>query len=262
MFRLVKNGNLCYYKIDSFENTGLVKHCFTTKHGGVSSGCYESLNLRMNCDDNKDNIYANYCIICNELGIDVNSLVLSKQVHKTDVIDVTSADKGNGIVFENKYQSADALVTNEKNVPLVTFFADCVPVFLLDTKKQVLALIHSGWRGTANGIAALTAEHMMKHYGSSAEDIIAAIGPSIRKCHFEVGEEVAVEFDERFIDRAKEKPYVDLQGCITEQLINVGVKRENITDSGICTCCRSDEFYSHRTKGGKRGTMAAIAMLI
>ena len=262
MFRLVKNGNLCYYKIDSFENSGLVKHCFTTKHGGVSGGCYESLNLRMNCDDNKDNIFENYRIVCNELGIDVNSLVLSKQVHKTDIIDVTSADKGNGIVFENKFQSADALVTNEKNVPLVTFFADCVPVFLLDTKKNVLALVHSGWRGTANAIAALTAEHMIKHYGSSAEDIIAAIGPSIRKCHFEVGEEVAAEFDERFVDRTKEKPYVDLQGCIIEQLINIGIKRENITDSEICTCCRCGEFYSHRTTGNNRGTMAAIAMLI
>ncbi|MBS7299157.1 MAG: peptidoglycan editing factor PgeF [Eubacteriales bacterium] len=262
MFRLVKNGNLCYYTIDAFENTGLVKHCFTTKHGGVSEGCYESLNLRMNCDDSEENIHENYRIICNELGIDVNSLVLSKQVHKTDIAGVTSADKGNGFVFENKFESADALVTNEKNVPLVTFFADCVPVFLLDTKKEVLALVHSGWRGTANGISALTVQHMIEHYGSTAEDIIAAIGPSIRKCHFEVGDEVAAEFDERFVDRAKEKPYVDLQGCIIEQLIGCGVKRENITDSGICTCCRCDEFYSHRTTGNERGTMAAIAMLV
>lgn len=262
MFRLVKKGDLCYYKIDAFEETGMVRHCFTTKHGGVSKGCYESLNLRMNCDDNKDNIYENYRIICNELGIDEKKLVLSKQVHKTDIADVTLADCGNGIVFDNKYRSADALVTNESNVPLVTFFADCVPVFMLDVKKKVLALVHSGWRGTAGGISALTVKHMMEKYRSLPEDIIVAIGPSIRKCHFEVGEEVAMEFDERFVDRFGEKPHIDLQGCITEQLVTVGVKKENITDSGICTCCRNDEFYSHRTTGDKRGTMAAIAMLV
>lgn len=261
MFRLVNKGNLCYYVIDAFEATGLVKHCFTTKHGGVSKGCYESLNLRMSSDDKKENVHENYRIICSELWIDENKLVLSKQVHKKDIIDVTSEDLGNGIAFENKFQSADALVTNESNVPLVTFFADCVPVFLLDAKKKVLALVHSGWRGTAGGISALTVKHMINEYQSSPEDILAAIGPSIRKCHFEVGEEVASEFDERFVDRSKEKPYVDLQGCIKEQLIAVGVKEENITDSGICTCCRSDEFYSHRTTGDNRGTMAAIAML-
>ncbi len=262
MFTLVKKGNLCYYTIDAFEKTGIVKHCFTTKHGGVSKGCYESLNLRINSDDSKENILKNYRIICQELGIDEKRLVLSKQVHKTDIIDITAADCGNGIVYDNKFESADALVTNEKNVPLVTFFADCVPVFLLDTKRQVLALVHSGWRGTVSEIASLTVQHMIKRYGSFSEDIIAAIGPSIRKCHFEVGEEVAAEFDGEFVDRSREKPHIDLQRCIINQLILSGIKEENITDSGICTCCKSDEFYSHRTTGNARGNMAAIAMLV
>lgn len=262
MFSLVKKGKLCYYIIDEFEKTGMVKHCFTTKHGGVSKGCCESLNLRMSSDDSRDNILKNYGIICDAIGIDSEKLVLSKQVHKTDIVDVTSADLGNGILYENKFQSADALVTNEKNVPLVTFFADCVPIFLLDTDKRVLALVHSGWRGTVSKIGALTVRHMIEKYGSLPEDIIAAIGPSIHQCHFEVGEEVASEFDARFVDRNGSKPHVDLQGCIIKQLNDVGISPDRIIESGICTCCKSDEFYSHRVMGDKRGTMAAIAMLV
>ncbi|MBQ7793564.1 MAG: peptidoglycan editing factor PgeF [Clostridia bacterium] len=262
MFTLVKNDDLCYYKIDSFENSGIVRHGFTTKYGGVSKGCFESMNLRINSDDSIENVRCNYEIIAKELGMDVKRLVLSKQVHKTDIVDVTSLDAGNGLWYDNKFESADALVTNEKNLPLVTFFADCVPVFLLDTKKEVLALAHSGWRGTVGKIAALTVRHMCDKYGSCAEDILAGIGPSIRQCCFEVGEEVAEHFSKEFVDRCKAKPHIDLQGAIAAQLEAVGVKRENITDSGICTCCRSDEFYSHRVMGNQRGTMAALAMLI
>lgn len=264
MFTLVKNGSLWYYTIDSFTETGMVKHCFTTKYGGVSEGCFASMNLRVNSKDKRENVLKNYEIISAALGIDADKLVLSKQVHKTDIVDVTSADFGNGLMRENKFESADALVTNEKNVPLVTFYADCVPVFLLDRKKGVLALVHSGWRGTVDKISALTVQHMIKNYGSEPENIIAAVGPSVRQCHFEVGEEVADEFCREFaefVDDSGVKPHVDLQGCVIKQLTDEGVLRENITDSGICTCCRCDEFYSHRITGDNRGTMAAIAML-
>lgn len=259
MFRLVKSGELWYYTIEEFDNTGLVKTCFTTKLGGVSKNEYESLNLRINSDDSRENILKNYDIICDELGLKKEELVLSHQVHKTDICDVGHNDLGNGIIRANKFDSADALVTAESGVPLVTFYADCVPVYLLDKRQKVLALIHSGWRGTVQKISEKTVQHMIDKYSSKPEDIISAIGPSIRKCHFEVGEEVACEFDERFVLRDKEKPYVDLQGAIESQLQNIGVS--NITDSKICTCCNADIFYSHRTVGNKRGTMAAIAVL-
>ena len=265
MFSLVKNGDLWYYQIDEFSKTQMVRHCFTTRNGGVSSGAYESMNLRVNCDDSKDNIMKNYGIICDEIGVDIKSLVLSKQVHKTDIIDVDSSLCGNGLFFENRFESADALVTAEKGVTLVTFYADCVPVFLLDRRKGVLALIHSGWKGTASGINALTAEHMIKKYSSNPEDIIAAIGPSIQECHFEVGDEVAEIFRDKFgsscVKSYGEKQHVNLQKCIRAQLTKSGIDKKNITDSGICTYC-SDLFYSHRRMGNERGTMAAIACLI
>ncbi len=262
MFRLVKNGNLCYYKIDSFEESGIVRAMFTTRHGGVSEGCWESMNLRINSGDKIENVRRNYEIIAKELLTDSKRFVLSKQVHKTDIKDVTEEHIGNGLWRDNAFESADALVTNVKNLPLVTFFADCVSVFLLDKKQEVLALVHSGWRGTADRISALTVEHMRDKYGSNPSNIIAAIGPSIRQCCFEVGEEVAEHFDEGFIDRTQNKPHVDLQGTIFSQLLSVGLRSENITDSGICTVCKSDEFYSHRVMGNERGTMAAIAVLV
>lgn len=260
MFRLVTNGALQYYTIDSFSAAGRVKHCFTTRRGGVSRGCFDSMNLRVSCADERKNVLENYDIICREMGIDKSRLVLSKQVHRTDIADVTSADFGNGLMRENAFESADALVTDEPGVPIVTFYADCVPVFLLDKAKGVIALVHSGWKGTAANIAALTAEHMKKEYLCRAENIIAAIGPSIRSCHFEVGEEVASQFDDKYIIGGFEKPHIDLQACIKDGLEGVGVAE--ITDSEICTYCNSDMFYSHRKTGDSRGCMAAIMQLV
>ena len=266
MFRLVKNGDLWYYTIESFERTGLVKHCFTTRRGGVSKNEYESMNLRINCGDSRENIMENYGIICRELGIDMKSVVLSKQVHGVEIADVGKEDCGNGLLRENKFESADALVTAERGVTLVTFYADCVPVFLLDRRQGVLALIHSGWKGTAARISALTAEHMAAAYGSKKEDILAAVGPSIRACHFEVGGEVAEIFLKEFgagsIVYGYNKPHVDLQRCVVSQLAECGIKPDNITDSGICTYCNSSLFYSHRKTGARRGTMAAFAQLV
>lgn len=265
MFTLVKNGDLCYYKVDTFEKTGMLTHCFTTKLGGVSGGGYESLNLRLSSGDTIDNVLKNYDIICRELGINRDDLVLSRQVHETNIIDVTSNDKGNGIAYENKFISADALVTNEKNVPLATFYADCVPVYLLDKVKGVIALVHSGWKGTIGRISEKTVLHMKERYSSETKDIIAAIGPSIRVCHYEVSTDLAERFIREFGDDAVEfinsKPHLDLQYCVKKQLTDIGIYQDAITDSGICTYCNKDLFYSHRHLGNVRGNMAAIAML-
>lgn len=261
MFRLVENNGVPYYIAEELERTGLCAHGFTTRAGGVSGGDFESLNLRLSCGDSRENIIKNYELIAGALGIPVQKLILSKQVHRTDVREVGTADCGNGLFRENRFDSADALMTNESGAALVVFSADCVPVLFLDKKRRVIAAAHSGWRGTCGNIAAKTVVAMGERYGSAPEDIICAIGASIRQCCFEVGEEVAAEFDEKFIDRSGEKPHIDLQGNIAESLCGVGVKRENIVDSGICTCCRPDEFYSHRRVGDRRGAMAAILML-
>ncbi|MDD6736121.1 MAG: peptidoglycan editing factor PgeF [Clostridiales bacterium] len=264
MFRLKKNGELQYYVIDEFENTGLVKHCFTTRCGGVSKNEYESMNLRLNCDDSRENILTNYRIICDEIGVNYKDLVLSNQVHEDKICTVGRSDCGNGIVKPQKFESADALITNEEHVPIAVFGADCVPIYFLDTAKRAIGLAHSGWKGTAARIGAKTALKMVKDFHSKPEHILAAIGPSIRLCHFEVGDEVAEIFREIFGDDALEKHkkyHVNMQKAISIQLQEIGIPKENIIDSGLCTYCKDELFFSHRRTGGRRGVMAAIMEL-
>ena len=264
MFRLVKNKNLWYYIIDEFEKTGHVKHCFTTRKGGVSENEYESLNLRMNCDDKKENILKNYDIICSELGINYKNLVFSNQVHEDNVIDVKKEHMGNGIIRENEFLSADGLVCSKAGIPLVTFYADCVPIYFLDTKNKVIALSHSGWKGTVKNIAQKTVNKMINDYNSKSENILCAIGPSICEEHFEVGDEVFEAFyplKESVYKKYGEKYHINLQKTIFNQLKNSGIPEKNIILSNICTYCNSDLLFSHRKTNGKRGVLAAIMEL-
>ena len=261
MFEFQKHGNLEYYTIDSFLKD--TKHCFTTRRGGVSKDEFSSMNLRFNCNDSRENVLKNFEIICNEIDIDYKRLILSHQVHEDKVVPVTSADCGNGIVYPNRFESADALICGEKNVPIATFFADCVPIFFLDPKNKVIALAHSGWKGTVKNIAAKTVDAFEKLYNSRTEDILCAIGPSIGVCCFEVGDEVSDVFFDKFGDSVLEKHadrwHVNLQKAIELELRNAGAV--HIDTANICTACNSNLLFSHRKTNGRRGNMAAIAEL-
>lgn len=264
MFSLKENGELKYYIIDEFEKTGLVKHCFTTRCGGVSENEYKSLNLRMNCDDKKENILKNYKIICDEIDVNFENLVFSNQVHCDTIYTVGKEDMGNGITKPQKFDGADGLITNVPGVPLIVFAADCVPVFFLDKKRRVIALVHSGWKGTVAGISEKCVKKMQAEFGSEPEDILAAIGPSIGVCHFEVGDEVAEVFREKFgesVLEKHEKYHVNMQKAIENGLVQNGILPENIINANICTYCNSDLLFSHRKTNGKRGVLAAIMEL-
>ncbi len=265
MFRLIDNNGLMYYKIDSFEETGLVKHCFTTRYGGVSRNEYAQLNLRFHCSDDRENVLKNFEIICDEIGVDYKKLVLSKQVHEDIIYDVTAEDTGNGITKPNKLESADGLICAEPGIPLVTFYADCVPLLFLDKKERVIAMSHSGWKGTVKNIAAKTIYKMINDYNSKKENILCAIGPSICVDCFEVGGEVAEIFADMKcgeVVKYRDKYHVDLQKTIKNQLLECGVENDSITDSGICTFENSELLFSHRKTNGKRGNMAAVMQLI
>ena len=266
MFKLNRKNGVSYYTITSFEETGLVRHGFSTREGGVSKGCYSSMNLRFHCDDTHENVLTNYKIIADTLGIDYKRLVLSKQVHEDVIHTVTEDDIGNGIVIENKFESVDALITDKKDIPIVTLFADCVPLFFLDKRQGVIALAHSGWKGTVKRIGQKTVEKMKKDYGSRVEDILAAIGPSIQECHFEVGDDVAEIFIKEFGSgtavKYGERYHVNMQRAIEKQFIESGIPRENIDNCGICTYCNSDLLFSHRKTNGKRGNLGAFIELI
>lgn len=259
--RHTKDG-LTYYTIPSFDATGLVRHCFTTRYGGVSKGETSSMNLGFNTNDTRENVLQNYDIIGSEIGIDAQRLVFSDQTHHDKVRIITSADCGKGISCESDIVSTDAFVCAEPNVPFITFYADCVPLYFLDPIKKVAALAHSGWRGTVKQIGSKTIDVMKNEFGCDPQDILVGIGPSIGQCHFEVDCEVAKLVDQEFVIKKDDKYYIDLWGVIMKQLALSGIKDENITLANICTYCNNDEFFSHRITGDKRGKLGAIMQLI
>lgn len=265
MFRLVNRNGVPIYIIDEFERTGLVRCCFSTRGGGVSGGIYESMNLRMHSEDTRENLYENFRCFFSAAQMNMENSVFSDQQHNDVIHTVTAADRGKGIVRESDITNVDGLITTERGIPLVTFYADCVPVYLFDPEKRVICVCHSGWKGTVKRISAKAVMKMCAEYGSSPENILAAIGPSIRVCHFEVGDDVADIFRNEFgseVLEKHEKYHVDMQKAIKIQLSEQGLSEVNIIDSGICTYCNSDTLFSHRKTQGRRGNMAAAIQLI
>ena len=245
-----------------------VSHCFSTRIGGVSSGECSSLNLGLNKNDSRENVVENFNRICNAIGADSANTVLSNQVHGTVIQSVSEEDRGQGLFRSNDNIECDGLMTDKSKVLLTTFYADCVPLLFYDTKRQVIAASHSGWRGTAKNIAGGTVEKMIDEYGSQPENVIAAIGPSICKCCFEVGEEVYESFTDTIkwsVDFCHKNSHgkwmIDLQGIIKRQLILSWVPDRNICDGSICTRCNTDYFYSYRGENGKTGSLAALIQL-
>lgn len=268
MFRRHQLGSLVYYIIPSFEETGLVRHCFTTKKGGVSKGEHSSLNLGLSRNDLRENVIKNFNIICNAIDINPKNLVLSDQVHNDRIYHVKKDDAGKGLWIKGDIKEVDALVTNIPNLALTTFFADCVPLYFLDPIEKVIAVAHAGWRGTVLKIGKKTVKEMVDVYGCSAKNILVAIGPSIGQCCYEVGKEVIEEFEEAFEQSVfsyqihSGKGYVDLWKANKMALLEAGIVENNITESGLCTMCNKEEFFSHRGHNGKRGNLAAILQLI
>lgn len=147
-------------------------------------------------------------------------------------------------------------------------FADCVPVYFYDPVKKVVGMAHSGWRGTVKEIAGKMVERMVSDYGCDVRDIVAGIGPSIGMCCFEVDEDVFYDFtdltylgDGWYYEKENGHYDIDLWRVIWCTLTNRGVLPENITISGICTCCNHDVLFSHRATKGRRGTMAGVISL-
>jgi len=267
---MVDKNQIRYIQFDSFRKyEKILTHCFTTRNFGVSTDEYSSLNMGFKTDDKRENVLENFKRVTDALGISIDNIVLSDQVHDTKIKVVDESDRGKGITRESDIRGYDGLMTNARGVALVTFYADCVPVFLFDPKKKAIALVHSGWRGTVGKIADNAVKMMNEVYGCDCSDILAAIGPSIGKCCFETGDEVYREFSDKMDWSGKyceKKPdgkwNIGLQGIIKETLVRAGVPEGNITVSNICTMCNRDLFFSHRGDKGRTGRMAAIMQLL
>ncbi|TCT16987.1 hypothetical protein EDC18_101283 [Natranaerovirga pectinivora] len=265
-----KEKDLLYVTFPAFDKTGLVAHCFTTKLGGVSEGYFSTLNLGFNRGDANNNVEQNYKLVCDAIDIDYNKLVFSHQVHEDKIYVVSSSDAGKGGIHGTDIKNMDALITNAINIPLVTLYADCVPIFLLDPVKKAIGIAHAGWRGTVKHIGKKTVQKMIETYQSNPKDILAGIAPSIGFCCFEVSEDVAEEFKKKFTkeqckeiieEKSNNKYMVDLWKANKFTLLEAGLEEDNITVTDLCTKCNSDIFFSHRATDGKRGSLAAIMAL-
>lgn len=261
---------LAYLTFNCLSDIPYIKHAFSTRLGGVSTGEFNSLNMSFNRGDSDENVTENYKRLCRAVGVEYESLVASAQDHHTFIRKVTAADRGIGIFRPRDMSSVDGMITNEKGVTLVTYFADCTPVLLVDTKNKVIGSAHSGWRGTVECIAGKIIKSMSEEYGTEAKDIIATIGPTIGKCCYEVDKPVAQRFMEidgtdplKFVfDIGKGKYMIDLAETNKQILISAGVNPANITVSDVCTKCNCDLVWSHRATGGKRGGMCALLELV
>lgn len=259
----------CYFTFPALEETGLCRHAFSTRLGGVSRGQYASLSLSFFMGDEREAVYENFRRICGAIGVDEEKLVFGCQTHSANVRVVTAADAGKGILRQRDYTDVDGLVTNVPGLPLCTLYADCVPLLFLDPVKGVVGCSHAGWRGTAAAIGRRTVEVMQETYGSRPADILACIAPSIGPCCYEVDEPLRAAFSsipdvspEGLLQPKGEGKYMlNLWETNRRVLLAAGLLPEHITVAGICTCCHADIFHSHRATGGHRGSLAAIIAL-
>lgn len=259
-----------YLEYPMLKDTGIVRHGFSTRLGGVSEGYYASMNLSFDRGDKKEAVAENFRRIGEALGVRCEDMVLSRQTHTTNVRIVTDADRGKGITRERDYTDVDGLVTNVPGICLVTSYADCVPLFFVDPVKKVIGLSHSGWRGTVGKIGRKTVELMHERFGSDPADILAAVGPSVCMDCYEVSGDVIEKFkeafpencwDQLFYEKPDGKYQLDLWKANELIFQESGILPEHIAVTNICTHCNSDILYSHRAAGDKRGNLCAFLAL-
>ena len=255
-----------YYTFPAFDAFSFVRHGFSTRIGGVSEGIYQSMNLSFTRGDKEEHVRENFERFCAAVGVDSKGAVVSAQEHHTVIYNATSQDCGRGVYRERGYHDIDGLLTDEPNVVLFTQYADCVPLFFLDPVRRVVGTSHAGWRGTVTQIGAVTVERMCRDYGCRREDILAAIGPSIGPCCFEVDEPVYREFKALsascFAKQTEQKVWIDLWKTNRNILRDAGIAEDHITVTDLCTKCHPDVFWSHRVTGGERGSLAGCISLI
>jgi len=283
------NAEMTYFTFENIEKTGIVDHFFSTRKGGVSKGYLATLNFSCPQGDSRENVEENFRRAAAHMGMAASDIVCSQQTHTTNVRKVTAADKGKGVVCERDYTDIDGLITNERGIILATFYADCVPLFIVDPVNKAIGLSHSGWRGTVGRMGKVTLDRMAAEYGTKPACVQVAIAPSICQNCYEVSEDVADAFANTFIQENKmaEEYLVRYAHSVTQEAIDkclfykkengkyqlnlwyanyrvfrdAGVPDENIEITDVCTCCNPDLLFSHRASKGRRGNQGAFLML-
>ncbi len=256
-----KGASLQYLTIPQWSKWG-IKAAFSTRELGVSQKPYSSLNLALHVGDAPEAVLENRKIFLSTLGHVPENCVVGNQVHGTKIVSVTEQERGRGM-FElaSAIPECDGMVTTE-SIGLMCFFADCVPIYFFNPRIGMTGLAHAGWKGTAHRIIRKVVEQM-KQAGGLVQDCHAAIGPCIGPCCYDVGEDIAEVFREKFNDVScltntrSQKYKLDLVKANQRVLEEEGFRPENIVVADLCTSCHPEYYYSYR-RDGNTGRMAAF----
>ena len=274
-----------WFSFPILDQFPFIVNAFSTRSGGVSKGDAGTMNLslarevamNMNLTEEKcrADFIENHKRLGEAVGYPYESLVLSNQTHTDNIRVLQEIDRGNGITRPNEFMDVDGMMTDITGQALMTFYADCVPLLLVDPVHKAIANVHSGWRGTIKGIGSRAVRMMHEVYGSNPRDLVAAIGPSICMDCFEVSKDVADAFLDRYepalhpklvrrgrlTETGEQKYQVSLQLACMENFLMAGMRRDHISLPDLCTACNVEHLFSHRASRGKRGNLGAVLML-
>jgi len=246
-------------------NSNAIKHAVTTRVGGVSRGIHQSMNLSFKVGDDSVNIEENRTLLSKVVGMDLNRIGYVNQVHSDRVLKLdANFTPENGSLGE-----ADGIISNEKNIPIMIMVADCLPVMFYDPIHKAIGLAHAGWRGTVSHVAVKTLLAMGEAYGTKAAEVRAVLGPCIGACCYEVGKDVEKEFTNLFpwgnevLEKSgKEHWKLDVSEANARQLLEIGVRDENLIRSRLCTIQNIDLFYSYRAEASPEKPTGRFGVLM
>jgi purine-nucleoside/S-methyl-5'-thioadenosine phosphorylase / adenosine deaminase len=305
-FQIVSRQGLAWLECRKLSRLGWVLHAFSTRQGGSGAGLPEGLNLGFTASDQRELVLENRRFFFTQLGAEHFALASLRQVHSAQIHqviwgagqnlqycpgEVSARDGPAGRTDAAPRPAGDALITDQPGILLSVLVADCLPVLLVDPQHRVLAAIHAGWRGTLARIVEKTPSEMQRLFRSRPESLLAVLGPSIRACCYEVGEEVVEAFQrsfaraQNFLAKPQRSPgeskqgvaaaradlqasgqtltsvpatHLDLVAAAREQLLSAGLLPAHMHVADFCTACRTDLFFSHRKEGSGAGRAMAV----
>ncbi|NMD69423.1 peptidoglycan editing factor PgeF [Bacillus sp. DNRA2] len=240
---------------------------FTTKHGGVSTAPFASLNFGFHVGDNPEKVCENRSSLAAQINFPLQQWVCAEQTHETNIRKVTKADCGKGaLAYDDAFKKTDGFYTTESGILLTLAYADCVPLYFFAPKQRVIGVAHAGWKGTVAGIAIDMISMLQTNEWINPDEVEVVIGPSICGNCYIVDEPVIAHLQNK-LEAVEEKPYnligdnqyqLNLREVNQLLLISAGVHADKIKQTKFCTSCHWDAFFSHRKDGGKTGRMISF----
>lgn len=265
-WRWAGSPEMPYITIPHWQESGVII-AFSSRQGGGSLPPYASLNLGLHVGDEEEKVLENRQRFLESLGLKLDNLICCQQVHGQRVLRVDESLAGSGARdYESSLPGLDAMLGNSPGVVLGSFYADCIPLLFFDPEKQVIAMAHSGWKGTMGKIASASIKEMLK-LGSLPRDIEVFLGPGIGPCCFEIQPDLAFQVKEAYphcqslLYQNSSGYYWDLRASIKHDLRESGILDAHLIDLPLCTACNRQLFFSYRGEKGVTGRMGAFIAL-